>query len=113
MIVGDDDAAGIDDEAGTERLDAARAPAFAFPVAVKELLEELLEGRAFRYFRDRDATRAGDSLRGGNIDHRILQALRQVGEGERLALRVRRRDQRAGKTKSDDRHGGHGHQPCR
>ena len=57
VIVGDDDAGRVDDEAGAERIDAARRTVRRLLVAalaaavLEELLEELLERRARRELR--------------------------------------------------------------
>lgn len=44
MVVGDDEAGGIDDEAGAEGVDGALAIAALAALALEELIEEILEG---------------------------------------------------------------------
>jgi len=99
VIVGHHEAGRIDDEAGPQALHppfrrglVTGAAALAGPVAVQEILEELLERRARREHWDvRTARRvvAGlHALRRGDVDHGRQQLGRQIGE----AVRGRPRD---------------------
>src|SRR6202040_175562 len=86
VIVGYHDSLRIDDEAGAERIDAARRPLavlLAAAVAV-ELLEQLFERRARRKLQAR-APFGIDHLRGGNIDDRADDPLAAVGDPFRPA----------------------------
>ena len=99
VVVGDDDAGRIDDEAGAERVDAARRAIGRLVVAalaaavLEELLEELLERRARRQVAAPAAPpplpppRAFDLLRGRDVDHRVDHFFGNVGDVFRAARR--------------------------
>src|SRR5206468_11690432 len=85
--VGDDDAGGIDDEAGAERIGLARlqvAAALAAAAVLEEIVEEFLERRTRRQLRDRAAAVAAalglDRLRGRDVDDGIDHLLGDVGD---------------------------------
>ena len=96
MVVGDDDAGGVDDEAGPQALRpagwrvalAARCRVGAGraawrTVALHEVAEEPLEGRAgrkLRHLRAAAIATGGDGLAGGDVDHRRQQFRGQIGE---------------------------------
>ncbi len=91
VVVGDDDAGRIDDEAGTERTDPARRAiggllivATLSAAVLEEFLEELLERRTRRQIRRllRAAARATlDLLRGRDVDHGIDHFFGNIGDG--------------------------------
>ena len=101
VIVGDDEPGWIDDEAGTERIDAARPlvriVAALAVVVLEELIEELFHRRARRQVGQLFGARV-DFLRRRNIDHRIDDLFGDVGDAVRTArrrrLRRRKRDRR-------------------
>ena len=87
VIVGDHKAAGIDDEAGAERIDPARRLAAAWAVAVlEELIEEFLERRAGRQLRHGIVAHV-HGLLGRDIDHRVDHGFRHVGDAIGAARR--------------------------
>jgi hypothetical protein len=84
VIVGDDDTGRIDDETGTERIDAARSAlavlrVAALTAAIEEVSEELVELRIVGQLRQRGIARF-DLLRGGDIDDRIDHLLGDIGD---------------------------------
>ena len=97
VIVGDDEAGRIDDEAGAERIDAARRlvriVAALAVVVLEELVEELLHRRARRQVGQLFGARV-DFLRRRNIDHRIDDLFGDVGDAVRTARRRRLRRQK-------------------
>ncbi len=90
MVVGDDVAVGIDDEARAER--GAAALLLLAALAVEEFLEQLLERRARRQLRQVAQARAllGHVLGGGDVDHGRHQHFDQVGEACRRVARLSR-----------------------
>ena len=91
VVVGDDQAGWVDDEAGAERLHRC-GPEFALGRVVEEVLEELvvgLVGCGMSGGGSASGARDRHALRGRDVDDRIEQALREVGEGERLSRRGR------------------------
>src|SRR5262249_62116104 len=84
VIVGDDDAGRIDDEAGTERIDTARTAFAVLRIAlaapIEEVPEQLVQLRIARQLRHRGVARF-DLLRGGDIDDRVDHLLGDVGDG--------------------------------
>ena len=111
VIVGDDDAGGIDDEAGAERIGLVRLQSPSPPplgrrrAVLEEVVEELLERRARRQLRHRAAAVAAalglDGLRGRDVDHRVDHLLGDVGDAVRAAREGRRGDERAGRAEAD------------
>ena len=88
VIVGDDDAARIDHEARTQRrrlVGARRAVVEA--VVLEELLEHVVEGRALRQVRHSLGVFVLDRLRRRNVDHRLGDAVDEVGQIGRARLR--------------------------
>ena len=103
VIVGDHDAGGIDDEAGAQRVDAARAAlpgrllfAALRAAAVEEVAEQFVELRIVRKLRLRllGAAAPGDVLRGRDVDDRLDHLFGDVGDPVGPALRERRRCER-------------------
>ncbi len=90
VIVGDDEPGRIDDEAGAERIDAARRlvriVAALAVVVLEELVEELLHRRAGRQIGQLVGARV-DFLRRRNIDHGVDDLLGDVGDAVRTARR--------------------------
>src|SRR5437899_2841130 len=114
VIVGDDDARFIDDEAGAERIGFARRLHLAVLVAalrrtaaavLEEVVEELLKRRARRQLRHRVPAAAAalglHGLRGRDIDDGIDHLLGNVGDAVRPARAGRHRRQQAGGTARD------------
>ena len=93
VIIGDDKAGRIDDEAGTERIDPMRrlirivAAAVAVPV-LEELVEKLFHRRTGRQVRQLGHVRI-DLLRGRNIDDGVDHLLGNVGDVLGSASRCR------------------------
>ncbi len=122
VIVGDDDAGGIDDEAGAERIGLARLQLSALVASLasrttailEKIVEEFLERRARRQLRHRAPALAAalglDSLRGRDVDHRVDHLLRDVGDAVGAPRQGRRRHQDAcgakGSAKADRGHQG-------
>ncbi len=105
VVVGDNDAAGVDDEAGAERLRLLRARARRDAVVLEELLEHLVERRALGKVRHRAAALLLDRLGGRDVDHRVGDLVDEIGEigrprlgegGARRRKRERAGDQRRG-----------------
>ncbi len=102
VIVGHDDARGIDDEAGAERVGLVRLQVAALAArtaaaVLEEVVEEFLERRARRQLRHRAPAIAGaalgfDGLRGRDVDHRVDHFLGDVGDAVGAARQRRRRD---------------------
>ena len=99
VIVGDDDAAGVDDEAGAERATILRGRGAPFmPWFLKNCSNMSSNGVPL----GRSGMRLGalvlDRLGRGNVDHRLGDAVDEVGEIGRARLgeggRERRRDER-------------------
>ena len=88
VVVGDDDAGGVDDEARAERIGLARLELAALvaalagrPAAVlEEVVEEFLERRARRQLRHRAALVGLDRLRGRDVDDGVDHLLGNVGD---------------------------------
>ena len=112
VIVGHDDAGGIDDEAGAQRcglvrLQVATAATRTTAVVLEEIVEEFLERRTRRQFRHRAPIAAGgaafgfDRLRGRDVDHRVDHLLGHIGNAVGAARERRRRHHDTGGAKAD------------
>jgi hypothetical protein len=84
VIVGDDDAGRIDDEAGTERINATRTAfailRLALTAPIEKVPEQLIQLRIVRQLRHRGVARF-DLLRGGNVDDSVDHPFGDVGDG--------------------------------
>ena len=93
------------DEAGTQRLRAARARLRIDAVILEELLEHLVEGRTLRQIGS--DILVFDSLRGRNVDHRVGDLVDEIGEIGRPRLggggTSRRQRERSAKEDRSDR----------
>src|SRR6516165_4775410 len=105
VIVGHDDARGVDDEAGAERIGLVRlriaAPraAGSATAVLEEVVEEFLERRARRQLRRRAPALAElglDVLRGRDVDHRVDHFLGNIGDSIGTARLRRRRSRQNG-----------------
>ncbi len=76
MIVGDNHAVGIDDEARAERLHALRTRAL---LLLQKFVEKIVERRVGRNARNGHVARL-KNLRGGNVDNGGRQPLGEIGE---------------------------------
>ena len=97
VIVGDDEAGRIDDEAGAQRIDAMRlvsslSSSVLAAVVLEEIVEEFLHRRAGRQIGQVADVRI-DLLRGRHIDHGVDDLLGNVGDVLRSARRCRPRRQ--------------------
>ena len=108
VVVGDDDARLVDDEARAKRTGLARRQVAILAPTVLEVLEEVLKGRSRWKLRDGRALqiRSFDQLRGRDVDDRRQQSFRQIGEavGPLLGLGCLR-------GQKDDGHGERRHHP--
>ena len=106
VIVGHDDAGGVDDEAGAERVGLVRLQIAALRTArtamavLEEIVEEFLERRARRQLRHGAPAVAAalglDGLRGRDVDHRVDDLLGDIGDAVGAARQGRHRRQDAG-----------------
>ena len=104
MVVGDDVTIGRDHKARAQRFGALRfltlrSRGTVGPVAVHEVLKELLERRAGRHHRPAFG-RGGDDGRGGDVHHRGADAFRQIGETFWRAFGLRVEDRSGGQRQS-------------
>ncbi|MCY1245839.1 hypothetical protein D9M72_590180 [compost metagenome] len=81
MVVGDDEAGGINDEAGAERINGALTVAALATLPFEELVEIGLVGRALRHLRCRRIVIVLDLLRGRDVDDRVQQPGGEIGNG--------------------------------
>ena len=105
MIVGHNDAARIDDEAGAQRIDLMLA--LVATAVLEEIVEEFIEGRIRRQARIALVAvvllrrrllallvPAVDGLGRGDVDHRVDHLLRDIGDAVRPARESRLRGTR-------------------
>ena len=111
MIVGHDQAGGIDDEAGAERGDMPRQPA----IVLQEILEQVLQRRTRRHIRQRKLRFLRlQGLGGGDVHHRRQKLAGQIGKGIRCrpclgrGARGKRQKRCEKHTQDTIRHSDHG-----
>src|SRR6185312_13689237 len=103
VIVGDNQARRVDDEARAERAYFARQAVLL--LVIEEIVEEFLEGRALRAGTVGSALgRAFERLCGGDVDDGVLQAFGDVGDGVGTVREAFGGEQRgSGEEQSDPR----------